>query len=503
MAARHQIDTPAMRALAEKDETMTNSSRAIIGAGARARRWLAAASMVLTPLAVVPAASADTLTDALIGAYNTSGLLEQNRALLRAADEDVAGTIAGLRPVISWTADITRSFSERSGGGLGSFGASSSGATNLNAGLTAEWLLYDFGRTRLSADAAKETVLATRQNLVSIEQQVLLRAVQAFMNVQRNTRFVALRRNNVRVINESLRAARDRFEVGEVTRTDVSQAEARLSLSRSNLATARGDLERSIEEYRAVVGKKPGTLAQPPSPPSLVRSEPDAKQFALRTHPDMLAAQFNVASAKLNVLVAEAAMKPRITLNAGVGITEELNGSQYNENGSFGVQVRGPIYQGGALASSKRRAFAQRDAQLGELHQTRDRIRQNVGNAYAVLDAARASASATAEAVRAGKLAFEGVNEEAKLGARTTLDVLNAEQEYLDAQANQISAQADVFIAAYSVLESIGELTVRDLNLNVQTYDPAAYYNLVKDAPAALSARGKSLDRVLRKIGKQ
>ncbi|WP_324753544.1 TolC family outer membrane protein [Roseovarius sp. Pro17] len=465
---------------------------------AHTRGWLVAAAIAFA----APAALADTLADALAGAYNTSGLLEQNRALLRAADEDVASTIARLRPIISWSTDITRTYTNRTGSsGLVSSSNGSSGSTNLNAGITAQWLLYDFGRTTLSVDAAKELVLATRQSLVSIEQQVLLRAVRAYMNVQRNTRFVSLRRNNVRVIGESLRAAQDRFEVGEVTRTDVAQAEARQSLSRSNLATAEGDLERSIEEYVAVVGKRPGPLAQPPSLPRLALNEETAKQVALRSHPDMLAAQHDVSAAKLNVLVAEAAMKPRVSLNAGIGVTDRLNGSTTSENGSFGVEIGGPIYQGGALSSAKRSAFAQRDAQLGVLHQTRDRIRQNVGNAYAILEAARASAIATGEQVRAGRVAFDGVNEEAKLGARTTLDVLNAEQEYLDAQANQISAQADVFIAAYSVLESIGELTVRDLNLAVQTYDPAAYYNLVKDAPAALSERGKSLDRVLRKIG--
>ncbi len=465
--------------------------------GAGLRRAVIAGALALAS----PVAAADTLADALAGAYNTSGLLEQNRALLRAADEDVAGTIARLRPIIGWSTDITRNYSNRSGLPAGAGG--SSGSTNLNAGITAEWLIYDFGRTRLSADAAKEIVLSTRQGLVSIEQQVLLRAVQAYMNVQRNTRFVSLRQSNVRVISESLRAARDRFEVGEVTRTDVAQAEARLSLSRSNLAQAVGDLERAKEEYLAVVGNMPGNLNQPRSVPTLTRTEETAKQVALRNHPDMLRAQHDVAAARLNVLVAEGAMKPRVTLNAAVGVNERLNGSTSGETGSFGVQIGGPIYQGGALASVKRRAFALADAQLGVLHQTQDRIRQNVGNAYAILQAARASAAATAEAVRAGRVAFDGVNEEATLGARTTLDVLNAEQEYLDAQANQISAQADVIIASYAVLESMGELTVRDLNLAVQTYDPSAYYNLVKDAPAALSERGKTLDRVLRKIGKQ
>ncbi|MFX0542938.1 TolC family outer membrane protein [Roseovarius sp. S4756] len=464
------------------------------------RGWLIAAALSLT----APAAMSETLADALAAAYNTSGLLEQNRALLRAADEDVAAAVTLLRPIISWSTDVTRNYSRvRGGTGLDAFNNGSSDTTSLTAAITAEWLIYDFGRSSLRAASAKELVLATRQSLVGIEQDVLFRAVQAYMNVVRNTRFVALRRNNVRVIGESLRAAQDRFEVGEVTRTDVAQAEARLSQARSNLATARGDLKRAIEEYVAVTGRQPGNLTTSPRVPTLTRSEDTAKVVALRNHPDMLAAQYNVAAAKLNVLVAEAAMKPSVSLGASVGVSERLDGSTETDSNSLSIGVSGPIYQGGALSSNKRSAYAQRDAQLGVLHQTRDRIRQNVGIAYAVLEAARASAVASIEQVRAGRVAFEGVNEEANLGARTTLDVLDAEQEYLDAQANQISAEADVIIAAYAVLESTGELTVRDLNLAVQTYDPSAYYNLVKDAPAALSERGKSLDRVLRKIGNQ
>ncbi len=478
--------------------TELNSGRPTRRLGATLRRIVVAGAVTL---AAPVGLSAETLADALAGAYNTSGLLEQNRALLRAADEDVASTIARLRPIISWSTDVTRTYSNTSVSGL-TVGGRSSGATNLNAGLVAEWLLYDFGRTRLSIDAAKEIVLSTRQTLVAVEQEVLLRAVQAYMNVERSRRFVSLRRSNLRVIDESLRAARDRFDVGEVTRTDVAQAEARLSLSRSNLAQAEGDLQRAIEEYLAVVGHAPGDLAQPPVP-ALTRSEETAKLIALRSHPQMLSAQYDVAAARINVLVAEAAMNPRMTLSASVGVTERLDRSTTNDTGTIGVQVGGPIYQGGALASAKRRAYAQRDAQLGVLHQTRDRLVQNVGNAYANLEAARATAVAAADQVRAGRVAFEGVNEEAKLGARTTLDVLNAEQEYLDAQANQISAQANVVIAAYAVLESMGELTVRDLNLAVQTYDPTIYYSLVDQAPAALSQRGKMLDRVLSKIGKQ
>ena len=446
------------------------------------------------------AATAETLADALASAYNNSGLLEQNRALLRAADEQVAQTVAGLLPIINWSTDITRDFA-RFAGAAGT--STRTGDTDLNAGITAEWLLYDFGGTPLQIEAAKESVLATRQTLIGIEQQVLFRAVQAYMNVQRNYEFVSLRQNNLRLIREALRAARDRFEVGEVTRTDVAQAEARYASAQSGLSTAQGDLQQAVEEFRAVIGHGPSNLRSPRNLPNLSRSPEQATQVALRNHPDMLKIQHDVAAAELNVKVADAAMKPRITLQGSLGVNEEFNGRSFRHGGSFGIQASGPIYQGGRLSATKRRAIALRDAQRGALHTVRNAIRQNVGVAYAILGAAQASSQASQQEVRAARVAFNGVREEAKLGARTTLDVLNAEQELLNAEANLISAQADVYIAAYAVLQSTGQLTVRNLNLNVQTYDPTEYYNLVKTAPTVLSKQGKKLDQVLRALGKE
>ncbi|RKF14113.1 transporter [Roseovarius spongiae] len=466
------------------------------------RRAIPALGLAASLAFAAPAAPrAESLADALVSAYKHSGLLVQNRALLRAADEDVAATVAGLRPIINWSSDITRSFSKVPNTPLP--GTRSSGDTNASAGITAELLLYDFGRTPLQISAAKEAVLATRQTLIGIEQQVLLRAVQAYMNVQRNSRFVSLRQSNVRVISQSLRAARDRFEVGEVTRTDVAQAEARLASARGALAQAQGDLTQAIEEYIAAIGHRPGRLTQPPRLPRIARSVDSAKAVAVRSHPDVLKVQHDVAAAELNIRVAEAAMKPRVTLNGSLGVTEEFGGSSFRRQGSFGVQATGPIYQGGRLSAAKRRAQALRDAQRGVLHVTTHAVRQNVGNAYAVLRAARATADAGAEGVRAAQVAFDGVREEAKLGSRTTLDVLNAEQELLNARFDQISAQADVYIAAYRVLAAMGQLTVRDLNLAVQTYDPAAYYNLVKTAPVPSSKQGRQLDRVLKSLGKR
>lgn len=453
---------------------------------------------MMLAVALPRAAVAETLADTLISAYENSGLLEQNRALLRAADEDVAQVVSDLRPILNWSADMTRRFGERETGRI----SQDLSETEATVSLTLDLLLFDFGRTRLQAEAASQTVLATRQALRSIEQQVLLRAVSAFMNVRRTQELLSVRENNLELLRQELRAARDRFEVGEVTRTDVALAEAQLASARSGLASAEGDLTQAIEEFRDAVGRSPGNLQPPRSLPNLSGEVEAAKRIAQRNHPDMKEAQREVAASDLTASAAEAAMKPTVNLSARLSAQDEVGGSDNTRSGSVGVSVSGPIYQGGRLSSQVRQALARRDAARGELHLARLRVARDVGNAYADLQAARASREANKEQVRAARVAFEGLREEAKLGARTTLDVLDSEQDFLDAQAALIGAEADLFIAAYTVLESIGQLTARDLRLNVKTYDPATYYDLVKDAPVPISPQGKKLDRVLRALGK-
>ena len=465
----------------------------------RLLRWSFVAVLGVACLGAQPgAARAETLADALVSAYVNSGLLEQNRALLRAADEDVAQSVANLRPIIEWTADVTRDFSQAGSSLL----TRNSGETTANLGIVGSLLLYDFGRRDFLTEAAKETVLATREVLRSVEQDVLLTAVQAYMNVIRNREFVLLRRNNLRLLEEELRAASDRFEVGEVTRTDVAQAEAAVALAQSGLAAAEGDFERAVEEFREAIGRAPGDLRTPGDLPRLRSDVAAAKAAAVRRHPDVLEAQRNVTVSELNMQAAAAAKRPTLNLTGRLGTTNDLADSEFTRSGSVGLELRGPIYEGGRLTSRERQARAQRDQRLAQLHLAGLQVKQDVGNAFANPGAAQARREANREAVRAARVAFEGTREEVKLGARTTLDVLDAEQDLLDAEASLISANADVVIAAYAVLASMGDLTVRDLNLGVRTYDPAAYYDLVKTAPVPLSPQGKKLDRVLRALGK-
>jgi outer membrane protein len=443
----------------------------------------------LLALMVAPAAKAETLSDALASAYNTSGLLDQNRALLRAADEGVAQSIAAVLPVISWSllGNRTSSTSQTS------TGPDFAAVARITGSLT----LYDGGSSRLAIDTQKEIVLGTRQALRNVEQNVLLRAVRSYMNLISAREFVQLRENNVRLIIQEFRAAQDRFEVGEVTRTDVALAEARLAAARSLLAASQGDLAVSAEEFRAAVGVTPANpSAVGPAPVS--RNLDDAKEFAVRNHPTVLEAQHNVAAAELNIKRAQAAVNPTVTLDGAYArAPDDVDEFQTS------ITVSGPIYRGGLISSQVRQSSANRDAARSGLHLSRIAIEQQVASAYAQLQVARATREASEQQISAATVAFQGVREEATLGSRTTLDVLNAEQELLDARANRIAAQSDEVVASYSVLAAMGLLTVDHLNLAVQQYDPSEYYNLVKGAPTRRSPQGDALDRVLQSIGKE
>lgn len=455
-------------------------------------------------------AQAHSLADTLTLAYRSSGLLDQNRALLRAADEDVAQSLAAVRPIISWSVGMTATRAEAQYDASRQVVATDAGtvavvnvpagtniSTNIsaNADLSLSLMLYDYGKSQFATEAAKEIVLATRQTLRKAEQDVLLRGVQAHMQVRRALEALELRRSNVRVIQKELKAAKDRFEVGEVTRTDVSFAEARLAAARSQVASAEGDYARAAEEYRAVTGQMPKSL-KAAKPAKLGRSLDSARAFAVQNHPSVIEQRHNVSAAELTIRRAEAAMKPSVNLNAGVGLNQNLDTNQ-----RIGITIGGPIYQGGALTSQVRQAMARRDAARAGLHQVSIGVEQQVGNAYSLLRVTQLGREASDQQIRAARSAFDGIREEAKLGSRTTLDVLNAEQDLLDARVQSLSTQIDQVIASYNVLAAMGLLTADYLNLPVQQYDPEAYYNLVKDAPAARSRQGEALDRVLRSIG--
>ncbi len=462
---------------------------------------LAAALAAGLGLGAATQSQAENLADALVGAYNSSGLLEQNRALLRVADEGVANSVSLLRPIINWTTNITRSFNQ-SPGSLFSPDTSTQ-RTSINSGVTLDLLLYDGGATKLGVQASKETVLATRETLVNVEQEVLLRAVAAYLNIVLQGENVTLSLNNVRVLGEELQAAQDRFDVGEVTRTDVALAESRLAAARSNLADARGALVNAKAEYTNIVGHAPGVLAGQPALPQTAASIAAAQAFARRHHPLILSAQHSVAAAELTILQTSKSLGPTVSFGVSVGVTENYNSPSFSRDANAALIFRQPIYQGGRLASNIRRVMAARDGERANLLTVQRNVAQDVNDAFVRLQVARASLVASNERVRAARVAFDGVREEATLGARTTLDVLTAEQELLNAETARISDLAERSISSYELLARQGLLTAERLHLAVQIYDPTIYYNLVKDSPAQISRQSRALNRVFEAMGKR
>lgn len=437
-------------------------------------------------------ARAESLTDALISAYKASNILEQNRALLRAADEDVAQAMTGLRPVVNFLASTNFNWPAQSGGvKVDNY----SNRLALNLSLT----VFDNGQTRYATEAAKENVMGLRSALRALEQQVLLNTVQVYMEVIRAAQSVSLSQSNVRLITRELRAARDRFEVGEVTRTDVSIAEARLAASRGNLAAAQGDLAIAREAYKALIGRYPGQLRWPPAPPMTAKSPDAAIAIAVRTHPSIAEAKHGVNASTLTVARARAAMGPSVTVGGSVTMTDD---STVTRNAN--VQVNVPIYSGGRLRSLVRQAAARTDAARAALLQAVIDVKKEVGTSWSNLSVAIATTEASRRQVNAARIAYNGVREEARLGARTTLDVLNAEQELLDARSALISAETQQYVRVYAVLAAMGLLTVDHLKLGIVTYDPADYYNLATRHPLRVaSPQGEAIDRVMRYLGKK
>jgi outer membrane protein len=449
--------------------------------------------MALTAAGVLaaPIASAETLTDALIAAYRNSNLLDQNRAVLRAADEDFATAVSSLRPVIAYTAEAGWVRSDA----ISPLGRTVVEGTSAALTLSAEMVLFDFGRNRLGIEIARSSVLATRQALVQVEQQVLLAAVRAYVEVKVAGELVVNQQSNLRLITEELRAAEARFEVGESTRTDVAIAEARLAGSNASLASAEGSLLVARENYKAATGAYPGNLAPLPALPALPRSLEEAQSVARGTNPLIRQAQQLVTLSEYQLALAEAQRLPSI----GGGVAFRTNDEGLDSQ-SIGLTMNQTLYAGGRLSSLQRQAIAGKDRANATLMQTAVEVMEAVGVAWANLQVQAASIAATEEQVRAAETAFEGVRQEAEVGSRTTLDVLDQEQELLDARNDRLRAQALRYVGVYQLLATMGLMTVDHLQLGIPTYDPEAYFNAVQNAPSH-SVQGKKLDRILEKIG--
>ena len=440
--------------------------------GRRAVALLLAATALLPAIGGGGAARAETLADALVAAVLTSPELQQARANVKVLAERVIQARSQGRLQVDGTINLTARFFE-----LEEF------TLPNTMQLDVIQPLYTGGQVANATEAAKTRMTAQEARVVATEQQVLLNAVLAYMDVLRDETLVDLSENNVRVIGEQLRAAQERFDVGEVTRTDVAQAEARQAAARSLLAAQIGALKNSIEAFRRAVGAYPVDLQPPPPIPDVPDSVDQAIQIAMVEDPDILAARLERLAAGNDVRQAIGALLPQVSLQGRLSRTDTLDISRDSSSAaSLGLQITIPFYDGGFTYSRIREAQAIVEAQDADVSTTMRDTAEQVGTAWADLQVAQASIQAGELEVRAAEIAFEGVREEAKVGARTTLDVLDAEQELLNARADLIVSRRDMVVAAYTLLFAIGKLSVEHLGLDLGEVRPVAeYYDSVED----------------------
>jgi outer membrane protein len=425
-------------------------------------------------------ASADTLREALVSAYQTNPTLNGQRENLKASDAGVAIARSAGRPQISGTVGLNRDLSRS---GILDTGGSRGPTLSTTVDLSVP--LFNGGSVRNSVNAAKARVEAGRGTLRGVEGDVFTLAVSAYMDVIRDRAIVELNNNNVRVLSTNLEATRDRFEIGDVTRTDVAQSEARLQLGRSQLATAEGNLTASEANYREVIGHPPGALAPPPPLPPLPASDDEAVRIALAYNPDLVAVVNNAAAAGYDVRVAEAGRLPTLSgVLSGTHI-ENLGDKQsaFPDSGtttSLGLSARVPIYQGGLPSARIRQTRALEGQALEQVVGTERAVIADTRAAFARHDADTKTIQASTIAVQANELALEGTRAEQTVGTRNVLDVLNAEQELLQSQVSLVTAKRDSYVSGFTLLNAMGQAEARALGLDGgPLYDPLGNYRRV------------------------
>jgi outer membrane protein len=456
----------------------------------RASIW-AVASLALVVAGVAAAcseAAADTLEWALVQAYQNNPSVNAQRAALRATDENVPQALSGYRPKLSVTAqggyNYTNAVQQLPIGGVVTNIPFAETFLSRNVAATGTYTLFNGFQTANRTRQAESQVDGARETLRVTEQQVLLDASTAYMNLLRDQAILDLNRRNVEVLTEQLKQTRDRFNVGEVTRTDVAQAESRLAAGRSSLLGAQSNYVTSQANYRRVIGVDSGRLA-PGTPVDRLSPSVLAKAIAQgqANSPSVLAAMYGVDVAVLAVKISEGALYPNLTLTASASqgsypAFEVVKQTAASVIGTLTV----PIYQGGAEYSAVRQSKETLGQQRLNLDINRDQARATVVQSWGQLDAAKAQIEATTAQVNAAEIALNGVREEARVGQRTTLDVLNAQQELVNARVALVTAQHDRVVASYTLLAAVGGLSMPRLGLDVLIYDPQVHYQQVRDA---------------------
>jgi outer membrane protein len=450
--------------------------------GTGVRRAVCAAA-IAAALGFPHSATAETLESVLAQAYRNNPTLNAQRAALRAVDETVPQALANYRPRVTGSFDSGYQHFESVSTSGGAFTLTNTNISPRGGNIGLVQPLYNGQRSGNLTRQAEASVLAGRETLRNAEQTALLDAATAYMNVLRDTAILDLQRRNVQVLQEQLKQTRDRFNVGEVTRTDVAQAESRLAASQSQVLTAEANLKASQAAYRRVVGVDPVNLrAGMPVDRLSPNTQAGAVELGWKEHPTVVAAQYTVDAAQAAVKAAEGTLYPTVTLESSVqrrwdvqpGVSDQLTGTVLG-------RVAVPLYQGGSEYSIIRQAKETLGQRRIELDVQRDLIRSTVVQAWSQLEATKAQIIAAQAQVTATEVALNGVREEARVGQRTTLDVLNAQQELVNARVALVTAQRDRVVASFTLLAAVGHLSAQVMKLAADTYDPRVHYHQVRD----------------------
>ncbi|MEA3079013.1 MAG: outer membrane protein, partial [Sphingomonadales bacterium] len=426
---------------------------------------------------------------ALVRAYQNNPQLNAQRAQVRSTDENVPQALSGYRPKVSVTASAGVQYTDTlatSGGTPTTLVRTETHGVNAprSAGLTVSQTLFNGNQTANRTRAAESQVSGAREALRVLEQTVLLAAATIYMDYLRDAAIVEVQRSNVRVLEQTLKQTRDRFNVGEVTRTDVAQSEAQLAAGRTQLLAAEATLTTTRANFRRIIGNEPGQLS-PGSPVDrfLPGTLPSAVELTLIENPNVTAAMFGIDVNYLQVKVNEGALLPTLTFQTSVQQSYEQTMTIFRSFGaSTVVQASVPVYQGGAEYALIRQSKENLAQQRLNLEQVRDQARANTVTAWGQLVAGKAQVASAQAQVNASEIALNGVREEAKAGQRTTLDVLNAQQALVNARVALVTAQHDRVVASYAVLTSVGRLGPLVLNLPTTIYDPSVHYHQVRDS---------------------
>ncbi len=448
----------------------------------------AAAAVLLMVCAGPTPVLADTIEAALVRAYQSNPQLNAQRAEVRSTDENVPKALSGYRPTVNLNATAGYQYTDEKVNQSGFSGIIHGTNVPRSVGLTASQTLFNGYQTANGVRAAESQVSGSREALRVLEQTVLLNAATVYMDYLRDAANLEVQKSNVRVLEQTLKQTRDRFNVGEVTRTDVAQSEAQLAAGKTQELTAESQLNATRSNYRRIIGVEPTNLA-PGSPvdrflPSTLQQAVD---LSLVDNPNVTAAMYGIDVNYLQVKINEGALLPSVTMQASVQQAYE-QGPTINRQftASAIANVRVPIYQGGAEYALIRQSKENLAQQRLNLETTRDQTRANTITAWGQLVATKAQVASAQAQVTASEIALNGVREEAKAGQRTTLDVLNAQQALVNARIALVNAQHDRVVASYSVLSAVGRLSPQVLRLPTPTYDPSVHYQQVRDSWAGL-----------------